>query len=47
MNRINIKVIFLLVFTFSNIKAQEIKVSSSDAILKERIYQENKEKVSN
>ena len=47
MNRTKIISIFLLVLTFTHIKAQEIKVSSNDAILKERIYQKNKKKVSN
>ena len=36
-----------MVLTFSNIKAQEVKVSNNDAILKERIYEKNKKKVLN
>ena len=47
MNRTKIISIFLLMLTYTHIKAQEIKVSSNDAILKERIYQKNKKKVSN
>ena len=47
MNMTKIISIFLLVLTFTHIKAQEIKASTDDAILKERIYQENKKKVSN
>ena len=47
MNMTKIISIFLLLLTYTHIKAQEIKVSSNDAILKERIYQKNKKKVSN
>ena len=47
MNRIKIIVLLLIVFSFSNITAQEIDVSSKDAILKQRIYEKNKKKVLN
>ena len=47
MNMTKIISIFLLLLTYTHIKAQEIKVSSNDAILKELIYQKNKKKVSN